>query len=1026
VRTQLIRRLVTVGAALALTVFQVLPAAAAVTTVVPTTLTAPNGLPGGIVGQDQGADQGEDQGENIAELGIGPGTLGPTAVHAANSMTSGDANGGAGGDVLITVYNYVTTHCLTGITTVGYPTEAITARAGTGGAGGRSGSGQGTDQGEDQGENIGQFASGGGIGPTTVTASNTIVSGLARGGNGGSVRMTINHYTKCVAPGTAFSAPLPSATVSHSASGTILARYLTNVTCTSIPAPFVFTAGNGGAGGWSGVGQGTDQGEDQGENIGRMATGSPVNGPTVVDATNELVAGNAPGGNGASIAVRIENYIDGTCTPTSLGAAKITLTAGKGGVGGLSGDGQGTDQGEDQGENIGQFSSGAAGVGSVSVTATNDSTSAAANGGNGGDVRVAFNDFGTCDVSLEPKAAADERVLGAAGAGGAAGSSGHLQGEDQGEDQGENIAQYASGGAAIGDISVDAGNHVIAGTTNGGHGGDVVATFAPDSCGQSDPRTERVDGAAGNGGKGGETGFEQGLDQGEDQGENIAQFAGATATFGTITVNAHNSAISGDAVGGNGGSVTVGDPTADCTDPTPSADPRVNATPGAGGAGGSSGFAQGSDQGEDQGENIGQYSVTSTGSPSVTADNNLVVGNVAGGSSGGITNGGCTIVPIVPLKPVRLRAVEPVEPEATACNGSFTGTATSITVSTGAVCILEPGAVVEDIVDVLPGGSLIDNGATIGVDLRAVRAEYISINGGHVGNNVSIDQLAGGGGANRICGLTAGGDIAIRASLEGSGIVDVGGSAPCSPNHAGHDLTVAANADGASTCFNGAAHLVTYYPPSTAFCRPRPGVLSESPAPGATGVARNVAPSITFDQAVTGVSSSTIVLRDVASAAVVSATVTYDAASHRATLHPAALLGTGRLYRVEVADTITADRPFWGTSWTFRVTTDGTAPTFTRTPAVNATGVSRLANVVLRFSEPVIGVSATTVRLRDTVTGHYVPAVVAYNATLRLATLNPSVTLAANRRYQVVVATGITDRAGNPLHATSWFFRTGF
>ena len=53
--------------------------------------------------------------------------------------------------------------------------------------------------------------------------------------------------------------------------------------------------------------------------------------------------------------------------PSLVGSA-ITLTAGKGGVGGLSGDGQGTDQGEDQGENIGQFSSDTAGVGSVSVT----------------------------------------------------------------------------------------------------------------------------------------------------------------------------------------------------------------------------------------------------------------------------------------------------------------------------------------------------------------------------------------------------------------------------------------------------------------------------------------------------------------------------------------------------------------------------------------------------------------------------------------------------------------------------------
>jgi len=254
--------------------------------VTPIVLTAPNGLPGGIVGQGQGADQGEDQGENIAENGSGWATLGPTSVEAQNTMTSGAVDGGAGGDVTIVVDNYVETSCVTGITTAGVPTEGITARAGDGGVGGQSGTGQGTDQGEDQGENIGEFATGGSIGSTSSTATNDITSGTARGGAGGSVSITYSHHTDCLAGATGFAAPSPSSSVHRDGVGDIVASYVANVTCGSLPAPFLFTAGNGGAGGWSGREQGTDQGEDQDENIARFATGSTLSGPTNVTGTN--------------------------------------------------------------------------------------------------------------------------------------------------------------------------------------------------------------------------------------------------------------------------------------------------------------------------------------------------------------------------------------------------------------------------------------------------------------------------------------------------------------------------------------------------------------------------------------------------------------------------------------------------------------------------------------------------------------------------------------------------------------------
>jgi hypothetical protein len=50
---------------------------------------------------------------------------------------------------------------------------------------------------------------------------------------------------------------------------------------------------------------------------------------------------------------------------------------------------------------------------------------------------------------------------------------------------------------------------------------------------------------------------------------------------------------------------------------------------------------------------------------------------------------------------------------------------------------------------------------------------------------------------------------------------------------------------------------------------------------------------------------------------------------------------------------------------------------------------------------------------------------VGYNATTRVATLNPNVTLAANTRYTATISSSIKDAGGNPLSGLSWSFTTG-
>lgn len=102
---------------------------------------------------------------------------------------------------------------------------------------------------------------------------------------------------------------------------------------------------------------------------------------------------------------------------------------------------------------------------------------------------------------------------------------------------------------------------------------------------------------------------------------------------------------------------------------------------------------------------------------------------------------------------------------------------------------------------------------------------------------------------------------------------------------------------------------------------------------------------------------------------------------------------------------------------------DVVAPTVTaRTPATDARSVSQTANLTATLSEAVTGVNGTNFRLRLDTT--LVPAVVSYNPLTRVATLNPSVTLTADRVYTATL-TGIRDAAGNTMATSTWSFTTG-
>jgi hypothetical protein len=76
----------------------------------------------------------------------------------------------------------------------------------------------------------------------------------------------------------------------------------------------------------------------------------------------------------------------------------------------------------------------------------------------------------------------------------------------------------------------------------------------------------------------------------------------------------------------------------------------------------------------------------------------------------------------------------------------------------------------------------------------------------------------------------------------------------------------------------------------------------------------------------------------------------------------------------------------------------------------------------VRFDERVMGVSGTTFRLRNLSTGTRVAATVTYQGSTRTAFLVPDRRIRPGR-YQLVLRSGITDRALNPLRTTRWNFR---
>ena len=156
------------------------------------------------------------------------------------------------------------------------------------------------------------------------------------------------------------------------------------------------------------------------------------------------------------------------------------------------------------------------------------------------------------------------------------------------------------------------------------------------------------------------------------------------------------------------------------------------------------------------------------------------------------------------------------------------------------------------------------------------------------------------------------------------------------------------------------------------------------------------------------------------------AAVTYDDATHRATIEPAAQLASNTTYRVVVGGAIAdlAGNFISQDSWGF-TTGDTIDPTILEThPTAASTDVWRGVTITITVGERVTGVSGETIRLRNTKTGDRVAAKVTYDKAAGTISLDPARRLGAARWYRVKILHGIEDLAGNDLATWSFTFQT--
>jgi len=201
-----------------------------------------------------------------------------------------------------------------------------------------------------------------------------------------------------------------------------------------------------------------------------------------------------------------------------------------------------------------------------------------------------------------------------------------------------------------------------------------------------------------------------------------------------------------------------------------------------------------------------------------------------------------------------------------------------------------------------------------------------------------------------------------------------------------------------------------------------------TPADGATGVGANTAVTATFSRNMNSASITPSTFTLSSPSGSVAGTVTYVAATNKATFTPNARLQDGVTYTARLITGITAaDGMPLGSArtWQFTTATAVVAPTVTATaPTAGATGVPRDVTVSATFSKDMdpSTITATTFTLVAP-DGTVLPADVTYTAGNRTASLNTAAPLSTSTAYTARLSTGIKAADGTSLaSAVSWGF----
>ncbi len=207
-------------------------------------------------------------------------------------------------------------------------------------------------------------------------------------------------------------------------------------------------------------------------------------------------------------------------------------------------------------------------------------------------------------------------------------------------------------------------------------------------------------------------------------------------------------------------------------------------------------------------------------------------------------------------------------------------------------------------------------------------------------------------------------------------------------------------------------------------------ILATSPANGDTvGVTPTIMVFFNTDFDTSTFTTGNFTLQDAALQEVPSQ-VAYDPATRSATLTPAAPLQPDRDYTATLPAGLT---DLYGNalgsnfSWTFHTEVDREAPQPENLfPPRGALNVNPASWVRIEFNEALdpATVNSANVVVQD-VQGNSVSGAVAYESENRAIVFKPDAQLSLRTEYQVLVSTGITDAAGNPLEAPlTWSFTT--